>query len=150
VFGSEFSARLIWGSSTTRCHTSVASFFIQFNNPLWRITLGVIRYPTLPSRSSYRTFTLVHYIRRDAPPSFTTSAYPGQYHLVGFSCAWARAYTSNSPYFWGTRCLLPRRLSPFISKKICVDSTTATALADSTRLLQNNPQPEQPIVKDFL
>ena len=103
----------------------------------------MIRYPTLPSRSSYRTFTLVHYIRRDAPPSFTTSAYPGQFHLVGFSCAWARAYTSNSPYFWGTRCLPPRRLPPFISKKICVDSTTATALADSTRLLLNNPHPEQ-------
>ena len=52
-----FSARLIWGSSTTRCPTSVASFFIQFNNPLWCITFGVIRYTTLPSRPSYWTFT---------------------------------------------------------------------------------------------
>ena len=40
--------------------------------------------------------------------------------------------------------------APLTFKKICVDSTTATALADSTRLLQNDPQPEQPIVKDFL
>ena len=52
----------------------------------------MIRYPTLPSRSSYWTFTLVHYIRRDAPPYFTKSACPGLFHLVGFSCAWARTY----------------------------------------------------------
>jgi hypothetical protein len=79
---------------------------------------GVIRYPTLPSRSSYWTFTLVHYIRRDAPPYFTKSAYPGLFHLVGFPCAWARTYyyflvhqlcgvqtraltSSNSHYLWG-------------------------------------------------
>ena len=49
----------------------------------------MVRYPTLPSRPSYWTFTLVHYIRRDAPPYLTTSAYPGLFHLVGFSCAWA-------------------------------------------------------------
>ena len=66
--------------------------FIQFNNPLWCIILGVIRYSTLTSCSSYWTFTLVHYIRRDAPPYFTASAYPGLFHLVGFLCAWARAY----------------------------------------------------------
>ena len=122
----------------------------------------MIRYPTLPSRSSYWTFTLVHYIRRDAPPYFTTSAYPGQFHLVGFSCAWARAYyyflvpsatrcletpalslRLIRPIFGGHASSPPRRLPPFISKKICVDSTTATALADSTRLLLNKPRPEQ-------
>ena len=37
----------------------------------------MIRYSTLPSCSSYWTFTLVHYIRRDASPYFTTSAYLG-------------------------------------------------------------------------
>jgi hypothetical protein len=82
-FGSEFSARLIWSSSTTRCHTSVASFFIHFNNPLWCITLGVIRYSTLPSRPSYWTFTLVLYIRRDAPHYFTMSAHPGFFPSSG-------------------------------------------------------------------
>ena len=46
-----FSARLIWGSSTTRCPTSVASFFIQFNNPL-----------------------LVYHIRRDTLHYFTKSS----------------------------------------------------------------------------
>ena len=35
---------------------------------------------------------LMHYIRRDAPLYFTTPAYPGFLHLVGFSWAWARAY----------------------------------------------------------
>ena len=46
-----FSARLIWGSSTTRCPTSVASFFIQFNNSL-----------------------LVYHIRRDTLRYFTKSS----------------------------------------------------------------------------
>ena len=41
-----FSARLIWGSSTTRCPTSVASFFIQFNNSLlvYHIRRDTLRY----------------------------------------------------------------------------------------------------------
>ena len=73
-----FSARLIWGSSTTRCPTSVASFFIQFNNPLlvYHIRRDTLHYFTKSSIILDIHF-LVHYIRRDAPPYFTMSAHPG-------------------------------------------------------------------------
>ena len=39
----------------------------------------------LLSCSSYWTLTSVHYIRRDALFYFTLSAYPGLFHLAGFS-----------------------------------------------------------------
>ena len=39
----------------------------------------------LPSCPSYWTHTSVHYIRRDALFYFTLSAYPGLFHLAGFS-----------------------------------------------------------------
>ena len=72
---------------------------------------------------------MVHYIRRDAPLYFTTSAYPGLFHLVGFSCAWARAYY----YFLVqsvTRCFYTPALSLRLIRLIFggpASSTSATA-----------------------
>ena len=60
-FGSEFFRTVDLGQQYDTVSHFGGIVFIQFNNPLWCIILGVIRYSTLPSCSSYWTFTLVHY-----------------------------------------------------------------------------------------
>ena len=126
-----FSARLIWGSSTTRCPTSVASFFIQFNNPLlvyhirrdtlhyftkssiildihfWCITFAVMRHSTLPRRP-----TRVYSTSWDFPvrgPALIITFWFNQLRGVLYT----RALTSsNSPEFLGDMHARLRRLPP--------------------------------------
>ena len=116
-FGSEFSARLIWGSSTTQCHTLVALFHSI------RQSISLAYHTTLPSCPSYWTFTLAHYIRRDAPPYFTMPAHPGFYLTSwDFTCAWARTYY----YFLvpgDTRCF--RKPAPLSSDSLGPQNRTS-------------------------
>jgi hypothetical protein len=95
MFCSEFFGRVIWVSSTTRCHTLVATF------------------PSIHYYSEYHT-------RRDMLLYLPKSAYPGLFHPVEFPCVWAApssisgsslrgvvtrffVCSSNCYSFWGGR-----------------------------------------------
>ena len=137
MFGSEFFRTVDLGQQYGTVSHFGGIVFIQFNNPLWCIILGVIRYTTLPSRPSYWTFTLVHYIRREAPPYFTMSAHLGLFHLVGFSCAWARTYY----YFLvpaDTWCL--KTPAALLSDSLGPQNR-AYPLCDLLKHFQENPRP---------
>ena len=130
LFCSEFSAPLIWNSSTTRCHTLEASFhsiqqftlvyhtrcdtlhyltklFILLDFHFWCITFAVMRHSTLPRRP-----TRVYSTSWDFPvrgPALIITFWFNQLRGVLYT----RALTSsNSPEFLGDMHARLRRLPP--------------------------------------
>ena len=136
-FCSEFSVRVIWGSSTARCH---ATFRSVRHITLWCITFGVIRYSTLPSRPTPAYSTSWDSPVRGSAPSSISGSFVARCYMY-----YPRLYSRlivplfGGPRHFQLRAAFPLRL--LLSRKSTIDSTTASALVDSSRLLENNPSP---------